>query len=333
MTPDLSTRYLGLDLKSPLVASACPLTGDLAMLKRVEEAGVGAVVLPSVFEEQIREEELNVDTLFRRESSMESVPARYFPDLEGYNTGLSAYLRLVEKARATLGIPVIASLNGSGNGAWVRFAKCIEEAGAHALELNLDTVAARPEQTGQEVEQMYTETVKSVVAATRLPVAVKVGPYFSAFARTARDLEHAGASGIVIFNRFPQPDIDVRKLVVTPTLKLSTSSECLLPLRWIGILSGTLKGSLAATTGLHTWEDVAKVILAGADVAMVASAFIKKGAHVFRTFDTQLRSWMEEHDWESLKPVRGLLSRTAAPDPSAFDRTSYLKAIASFQLV
>jgi dihydroorotate dehydrogenase (fumarate) len=297
---DLRTRYLGLDLRSPLVASSSPLTGTLDGLKRLEAAGAGAVVLPSLFEEDLADE-----------------------------AGAAAHLALVEQAKASLSIPVIASLNGTSRGGWVRHAARLEQAGADALELNVYYVSSSPGQSGSEVEWGYLDIVRAVRQAAGVPLAVKLSPYFSSIINMAGQLVGAGADGLVLFNRFYQPDLDVETLQVVPTLELSTSTELRLPLRWIAILHRRHGISLAASTGVHTAEDVLKVLLAGGDVAMMTSALLRHGPDHLRPVEVRMRDWMDRHGYETVDQLRGRLSQRAVPDPAAFERVNYLKVLAS----
>jgi len=329
MTPDLRTTYLGLELSSPLVASASPLSADLDMLRRLEEAGAAAVVLPSLFEEQIEHEELHVNHLL--EMGAGHVEAcGYFPELDHYNTGPRAYLDHLEAARSAVDIPVIASLNGSSPGGWARYARLLEDAGAHAIELNAHLVPAHPSVTGVEVEARCLELVATVREATRLPLAVKIGPFFSSLPDMASRLVRSGADGLVLFNRFLEPDIDLETLEVTPTLHLSTSEEVRLPLRWIAILHGRVSCSLAATTGVHEAADALKLLLAGADVTMMASALIRHGPDRLRAVREGIVAWLEEHEYDSVAQLRGSMSQRSVTDPGDYERANYMKALAGY---
>ncbi len=330
MSVDLRTTYLGLELRNPLVASASPLTGSLDALRRLQDAGAGAVVVQSLFEEQIEHEDLEVHHVL--ETGAESFPEAlsYFPELEDYNTGPTAYLRHLEEAKSAVSIPVMGSLNGSSEGGWVRYARLIEEAGADALELNVYLVAADPDWSPAEVEARYLDLVAAVRAEISIPLAVKVGPYFTAMAHMARRLAGAGADGLVLFNRFLHPDLDLESLQVVPSLHLSTSSELGLPLRWIALLRGAVDVSLAATTGVHTPDDVLKLLLVGADVTMMASALLQNGPeHVGRVLEG-VHGWLEEREYRSVEQMKGSMSQRAAPDPGAFERTQYMKALVSY---
>ncbi|MFH1266520.1 MAG: dihydroorotate dehydrogenase-like protein [Planctomycetota bacterium] len=330
MTRDLSTKYLGLELKNPLVIAASPLSDSIDSLKRLEEAGAAAVVLHSLFEEQIEheEEELAKAYEFGTESFAEALT--YFPEIEDYRTGPETYLKDIEKAKSTLSIPTIASLNGASPGGWVRYAKLLEDAGADALELNVYFIAADTEMSGQEVEQQYVDLVAALRESITIPLAVKVGPHFSSPAHMAKRLIDAGADGLVLFNRFLQPDIDLDELEIRPHLELSNPSELLVPLRWIAILRGRVSASLALTGGIHSPEGLTKALLAGADVGMVASAIYGKGYDQVGVMLDGLRQWMEEKDYESVEQLKGIMSQANCPDPTAFERGNYMKALTSF---
>jgi dihydroorotate dehydrogenase (fumarate) len=325
---DLRTRYLGLPLRAPLVASSSPLTGTLDGLKRLEAAGAGAVVLPSLFEEDLAEEAREVDALLATGATGAEARAGH-PEQVGYGAGAAAYLALVEQAKASLSIPLIASLNGTSRGGWVRHAARLEQAGADALELNVYYVSSSPGQSGSEVEWRYLDIVAAVRQAVGIPLAVKLSPYFSSVTNMAGQLVEAGVDGLVLFNRFYQPDLDVETLHVVPSLELSTSVELRLPLRWIAILYRRWRVSLAASTGVHTAEDAVKVLLAGADVAMMTSALLRHGPDHLSEVEAGLRAWLERHGHGSVEEVRGRLSQRSVPDPAAFERANYLKVLAS----
>src|SRR5215203_2577325 len=312
---DLRTGYLGMELRSPLVASSSPLTGSLDGLRRLEAAGAGAVVLPSLFEEELAEPSPGGDGPRAGEA--------------GYGAGPAAYLSLVAEAKAALEIPVVASLNGVSRGGWSGYAARLEEAGADALELNVYYVSSRPGQSGRDVEWHYLDVVRGVRRATRLPLAVKLSPYFSSLANMAGQLVEAGSNGLVLFNRFYQPDLDVETMEVLPALELSSSVELRLPLRWIAILHRRWGISLAASTGVHTAEDVIKVLLAGADVAMMTSALLANGPDHLRPVELGLRDWMDRHRHERIDQLRGQLSQRSVPDPATFERANYIKTLAS----
>ncbi|MEN8180952.1 MAG: dihydroorotate dehydrogenase-like protein [Myxococcota bacterium] len=326
----LGTRYLGLELRSPLVASSCPLTGDLRSLKELEDAGVGAVVLPSLFEEQLTYESMELDRLLETGADAFGEALSYFPEMDDYNTGPDHYLELISRAKQALDVPVIGSLNGILPGAWVEYAKLIEEAGADALELNLYVIPADPERTSLTMEQRYREVVASVRRVLTIPLAVKIGPFFTALAHTAGQLVEAGADGLVLFNRFYQPDVDLETLDVLPRLALSTSEELRLPLRWIAILHGQLEACLAATTGIHTASDALKVLLVGADVAMMASALLQYGPKHVARVEKGIRDWMVEREYESVEQLKGSVSRSRVADPSAYERANYMRTLRSY---
>ena len=330
MSVDLRTRYLGLDLRNPIVASASQLTGSIESLKRLEDAGVGAVVLPSLFEEQIEHEEMATHNLMLYGAELSPEARGFFPEMQHYDTGAGKYLKLIGDAKRALSVPVIASLNGYTPGGWTRIARQLEEAGADAIELNVYFLAADPADTGADVEQRYLDLVTSVRATTQVPVAVKVAPYFSAMASMAVRLAKAGASGLVLFNRFVQPDIILEELEVAPHLVLSTSEELRLALRWIAILYGRVEASLAATGGAHTPEDVVKVLLAGADCVMIASSLLRQGPQHVDTLVRGVQAWMNEREYVSVSQMKGSLSQRACPDPDAFERANYMKALKSY---
>ena len=331
MTVNLKTTYLGLELETPLVASASPLGRTIESLHRLEQAGASAIVLPSLFEEQIDHDTYQVHEAleFGAESYAEHAGG-FLPELEDYGTGPEAYIDLVAKAREELKVPVIASLNGVTTGGWIEYAKRMEQAGASALELNVYYIAADMEDSSADVEQRYLDLVAAVRETIDIPLAVKVGPYFSAMANMARRLTEAGADGLVLFNRFYQPDIHLEDLEVVPNVVLSTSMELRLPLRWIAILKGRIDASLAATTGVHTGEDVLKLLMAGADVTMMASALLRHGPELLLTIREAVAEWMEAHEYESVEQLKGSLSQASSPDPDAFERSNYMESLITY---
>ncbi len=332
MTVDLSTRYLGLELANPIVPSASPLGRDLETLRELEEAGAAAVVLPSLFEEQIEHDAVETQRLASFDSeSFGEATFGYFPELDEYRTGPEDYLHHVADAKTLLSIPVIPSLNGTSTGGWTRYAKLLEEAGADALELNVYLLATDVVATSTEVEQQYLDLVASVRESVNVPLAVKIGPYFSSLGHMAWRLVEAGADGLVLFNRFYQPDIDLDDFGVSPTVELSTAAELRLPLRWIAILRGKLEASLAATTGIHTAGDVLKALLVGADVTMMASALLEFGPRHVRNVLAELEAWLLENEYESVEQLKGSLSHEHSPDPAAFERTNYMRVLASWR--
>ena len=330
MSVDLSTRYLGLPLKHPIVASASPLTGSIDSLKRLQDAGVAAVVLPSLFEEQIEHEEMATHNLMMYGAELSPEAHGFFPEMQNYPTGPDRYLKLIQEAKHALSVPVIASLNGHTPGGWTNIARQFQEAGADAIELNVYFLAASVDDTSAEVEQRYVDLVASVTQQVGIPVAVKVAPYFSAMANMAARLHQAGAAGLVLFNRFLQPDITLDELEVAPHLVLSTSDELRLALRWIAILRGRVGASLAATGGAHTPEDVLKLLLAGADCVMLASSLLTRGPGHVEALVRGVQAWLSDREYSSVAQMKGSLSQQACPDPDAFERANYMRALQSY---
>jgi dihydroorotate dehydrogenase (fumarate) len=327
---DLTTTYLGLPLRSPLVASSGPLTARIDSLRALEQAGIAAVVLPSLFEEQVEYEDLEADRLsdFGTDSNPEA--SGYFPDMGEYESVADRYLRHLEEAKKALSIPVLASLNGVTPGGWLRYARLLEDAGADALELNLYEIAADIKISGLEVEDAEVELVALVRESISIPLAVKIGPYYSALGHQAAQIIEAGADGLVLFNRFYQPDIDPRTRKVASALALSSSAELRLPLRWTAILSGRVEASLAVTTGVHTGADVARCLLAGADVAMMTSALLLNGPEHVAAVERELVAWAAESGFQSVAQLKGSVSQRHVADPSAFERANYMAALIGF---
>ncbi len=331
MTPDLRTTYLGLELAHPIVPSASPLTGSVESLRRLEAAGAPAVVLPSLFEEQIVHESTQlVDLVEMTQGGFGEATEGYFPELDDYNTGPEAYLRLVEESSRALAIPVIGSLNGVSAGGWVRYARLIEDAGASALELNIYSIAASVTMTAELVEQQYLDLVAAVRDAIDLPLAVKVGPYFSAFGHMAAQLADAGADALVLFNRFYQPDLDPAEPAVVPDLELSTSADLRLPLRWIAMLHRRVDAEFAATSGVHTALDVVKLLMVGADVTMTTASLLRHGPEHLTTLVDGLVAWLAEHEYDSVAQLRGSMSQATAPYPALFERANYMKSLVTY---
>jgi dihydroorotate dehydrogenase (fumarate) len=328
---DLSTTYLGLKLKNPIVPSAGPLSHTLDSMRRLEDAGVAAIVMYSLFEEQIAHEaaELYHYLSYGTESFAEALT--YFPDVQQYNLGPDEYVELLYRAKKSLAIPVIGSLNGISVGGWMSYAKKIEEAGADALELNVYYIPTDPRISGTDVEDRYIEVLCTVKETVKIPVAMKLSPFFSSMANMARRLDNAGANGLVLFNRFYQPDIDIETLEVQPNIILSTPHALRLPMRWIAILHGNVKASLAATSGVHTAEDVLKLLMAGADVTMMCSALLKNGPDYIKNVLFDLDRWMIQHEYVSVRQMQGSMSQRSIADPSAFERANYMKALHSFK--
>ena len=327
---DLTTSYLGIRLRSPLVASAGPLCRDLDNIRRMEDSGLGAVVLHSLFEEQIDLESESLDLALSggEESYAESLS--YFPDLTSYNIGPEAYLEHIRKAKAAVRIPVIASLNGVSTGGWLRYAALMQEAGADALELNIYDLPTDPDLSGERIEAGYCDLVREVASRVRIPVAVKLAPFFSSIPHIARRLDNAGAQALVLFNRFYQPDFDLQTLEVVPDLTLSNSTELRLRLHWVAILYGKVKADLAITGGVHNAIDGLKAMLAGARVAMMTSVLLQRGIAYAQTMKDELVQWMEEHEYESVHQLQGSMSYQSVASPSAYERGNYMRVLSSY---
>ncbi len=328
---DISTTYLGMKLRSPLVASASPLSEKLDNIRWMEDAGAGAIVLFSLFEEQIQRERemMHHYMLYGTESYAEALT--FFPEPEQYHAGPDSYLDLIRRAKAAVNIPVIASLNGSSLGGWTRYAKRLEEAGADALELNIYYIPTDPNLSGESVELTYLDILRAIKKVVQIPVAVKLSPYFSNMANMAKRLSEAGANALVLFNRFYQPDIDIEMLEVRPNVILSTPQALRLPLTWIGILYGRVPVDFAATSGVHSAEDAIKLLMVGANVTMMTSALLKNGIDHLRVVNDGLVQWLESHEYESVTQMRGSLSQINAEDPSAFERAQYMRALITYQ--
>ena len=329
---DLSTTYLGLQLRTPLVASSGPLTARIDSLRALEAAGISAVVLPSLFEEQVEHEDIQAARLGDLGSDSNPEATSYFPDLADYESVADRYLRHVEEAKKALSIPVLASLNGETSGGWVRYARLLELAGADAIELNLYHLITDPHVGAGEVEADMLETVRSVTSTVKIPVAVKLSAFHTAPAQFAMALEEAGAAGVVVFNRFYQPDLNIEELEVQPQLKLSDPSELLMRLRWLAIISPHLKGSLSATGGAHSADDIAKAILAGAHTVQLVSVLLKHGPRVLSTLLNGLQHWMGEHGYTSVEEFRGAMNLSRCPDPAAFERANYQRILQSWRV-
>jgi dihydroorotate dehydrogenase (fumarate) len=327
---DLSTKYMGLKLKNPIVPSASPLSRDLATIKLMEEVGAAAVVLESLFEEQIIHEKNELDHFLTRGTDSFAEALSYFPDKDVYNFGPDEYLEHIRKVKKSVGIPVIASLNGVSTGGWTDYARKIQQAGANALELNTYYLATDPDKDGKLIEDNYIDVLKAVKAAVTIPVAMKLSPYFTSMAAMAKRFDQAGADALVLFNRFYQPDIDLETLKVVPNLVLSTSESMRLPLRWVAILHGKVKASIAATTGIHTADDVLKMIMVGADVTMVCAALFQKGVKHISKILVDMKKWMEEHEYDSLTQMKGSMSHKAVAEPAAYERANYMKVLKSY---
>jgi dihydroorotate dehydrogenase (fumarate) len=327
---DLSTTYLGLKLRTPLVPSASPLSEEVENIKRMEDAGASAVVIYSLFEEQLRRDRIELAHHLDAGTNSFAEALTYFPEPEELKLGPEEYLKHIARAKAAVDIPVIASLNGSSAGGWTEYARQIEQAGADALELNIYYIPTDMDLTGAQVEQTYIDILKSVKAQVKIPVAVKLSPFFSNFANMAKRLDDAGADGLVLFNRFYQPDINLETLEIQPNILLSTPMAMRVPLRWVAILHGQLKAGLAATSGIHRSTDVLKMLMAGADVTMLCSALLRHGVKHIGTIERDLNAWLELHEYESVTQLKGSLSQKNCEDPSTFERAQYMRAISSF---
>lgn len=327
---DLTTRYLGLELKNPLVPSASPMSRDIDTVKKLEDAGASAIVMWSLFEEQLTHEARELDHFLTSGTESFAEALSYFPEPDDYNLGPDDYLDHIQKLKQSVDIPIIASLNGVSTGGWIDFSKQMEQAGADALELNVYYVATDPKLTALDVEEIYVDTLKAVKDAVSIPVSIKLSPYFSSISNMAKKLANAGADGLVLFNRFYQPDIDIENLEVAPNLLLSTPQEMRLPLRWIAILYSRIESDLAATTGIYTAEDVIKMLMAGANVTMLCSALLRHGVGRITEIINDMKIWMEEHEYSDIKTMQGSMSQKACPQPAAFERANYMKILQSY---
>ncbi len=329
---DLTTTYLGLKLRTPLVMAASPLSENLDNLKRMEDAGASAVVMHSLFEEQLRQDRLELHRHLENGTESYAEALSYFPDAGEYRLGPEEYLRHIWRAKEMTKVPIIASLNCSSVGGWVEYARQIQLAGADALELNIYHIPTDPDVPGEMLEENYLNILRAVRAEVKIPIAVKLSPFFSNFANMAKRFDAAGANGLVLFNRFYQPDIDLEDLEVRPNLLLSTPMAMRLPLRWIAILHGRLHASLAATSGIHRAGDALKMLLAGADVTMLCSTVLRHGFPQIALIESDLARWLEDHDYESVSQIKGSLSQKNCPDPTAFERAQYMKALCTYSI-
>ena len=329
---DLSTNYMGLALRNPLVASASPLNTDLGNIRALEDSGAGAVVLPSIFAEQIEMEERRYEAVTNTGVLSSPEATSYFPQSDNDGIDSDRYLDLLASAKKAVSIPIIASLNAAASESWTGYAKQLQEAGADALELNIFLLPTDIRMTGRDIEQRYLDIVRAVKSEVTIPVAVKVGPYFSSPGNMAAELVTAGADALVLFNRFYQPDIDLIRLKISNDLELSRPAEMRLPLLWIAVLHGRIEASLAATTGVHTSDDVVKYLLAGADVVMTTSALLERGVGYMRILIDGLTQWLENRGMEELSRIRGLLSHARARNPEDYERANYIKILQGYQL-
>ena len=326
---DLTTRYLGLNLRSPLVPSASPLSDELDNIKRMEDAGASAVVLHSVFEEQVRSEQDDIQYHLMYGTDSFAEAQSFFPKPAEFVTGPEEYLGKIRKAKEAVRLPIIASLNGTAIGSWIDYSKQIQQAGADALELNVYSIPTEMDRTSIEIEQSCLDIVTAVKSVVSIPVAVKLSPFFSNMANMAKRLDQAGADGLVLFNRFYQPDISLEDLEVQTNIQLSTAHEMRLPLRWIAILYGRVKADLAATTGIHSGKDALKILMVGADVTMLCSVLLSKGLSVIREMEAEMSNWLTDHDYQSVRQLQGTMSQKYCADPAAFERAQYMRAIMS----
>ncbi|MCE5230018.1 dihydroorotate dehydrogenase-like protein [bacterium] len=328
---DLSTTYMGLKLKSPLMPGASPLTADLGSLRQMEDHGAGAVVLHSLFEEQLTHEQKELHHYMMQGTEGFAESLSYFPDIDSFKLGPEEYLEHIRKAKESLTIPVIASLNGVTRGGWIDFARQIEQAGADGLELNVYFIPTNPDLTGGEVEAIYLNILAAVKSFVQIPVAVKLSPFFSSLPNMAHKLDGMGANALVLFNRFYQPDFDLEEMEVKPRVRLSRPGGNLMSLRWIAILYGHIKASMAATTGIHTAEDVIKSVLAGADATQLCSVLLQLGVREVSTILDGMKKWMDAHDYESVAQMKGVMSQKSVAEPAAFERANYMKALQSYK--
>jgi dihydroorotate dehydrogenase (fumarate) len=329
---DLSTTYLGLKLRTPLVMAASPLSENLDNLKHLEDAGASAIVMHSLFEEQLRHDRLELHQRMEQGTESFAEALNYFPEPSEYRLGPEEYLRHLWRAKQMLKIPVIASLNCSSVGGWTEFAKQLQCAGADALELNIYHIPTDPDVPGEMIEENYLNIIRAVRAEVKIPLAVKLSPFFSNFANMAKRMDEAGANGLVMFNRFYQPDIDLEDLEVKPNILLSTPMAMRLPLRWVAILHGKVKASLAATSGIHRASDALKMLMAGADVTMLCSTVLRHGFPQIAAIESDLVRWLEEHDYESVEQIKGSLSQKNCAEPAAFERAQYMKALCTYSI-
>jgi len=328
---DLTTTYLGLKLRNPLVASASPLSEKVENVKKMEEAGVAAVVMYSLFEEQIIHESLELDHYLSYGEESSNEVTSYYPQVGKYTLKAEAYIEKLAQIKKSVSIPVIGSLNGISTGGWIRYARKIEEAGADAIELNLYYLPTNPDLTSNELEETYGTLVQDVSRSVNIPVAVKLSPFYTTIPNMARRLVRAGAKGLVLFNRFYQPDFDLENLEVVPNLILSSSPDLRLPLRWIAILYGRVQADLALTSGAHTAEDILKATMAGASVTMLASELLQKGINRITSILTDMEKWMVEHEYQSISQMKGSMSQQNVKEPAAFERANYMKVLNSFK--
>ncbi|MGA2353568.1 MAG: dihydroorotate dehydrogenase-like protein [Terriglobales bacterium] len=330
---DLSTQYLGMQLRTPLVASASPLSHEIAGIRALEDNGASAIVLFSLFEEQLHKEALELELHLNAGTESFAESLTYFPHSSEFHTGPEEYLNHIRRAKAAVDIPIIASLNGATLGGWTKYARQVEQAGADAIECNLYSIPTNTEILGSEIEASYADILREVKTSVHIPVAAKLSPFFSNLANMAKRLDHLGTNGLVLFNRFYQPDIDLEELEIKPNVLLSSPQDLRLPLTWIGILYGRIRASLAATSGVHSAEDAIKLLMVGADVTMLCSALLRHGVGHLRHVEQGMIDWMEHHEYESVHQMQGSMSQLRCPDPGAFERAQYMRAVKGLQHV
>ncbi len=327
---NLTTRYLGFKLRTPLVPSASPLSEKIDNIKRMEDAGAPAVVFHSLFEEQVRSDHHELQYYLDQGTESYAESLSYFPDQTEFKVGPEAYLEHIAQAKAAVDVPIIGSLNGTTFGGWMTYAQQIEQAGADALELNIYSIPSDPEVSGEDIETSYLTILASIKAQLKIPVAVKLSPFFTNFAQFARRADRNGANALVLFNRFYQPDIELETLEISPNVLLSTPMAMRLPMRWIAMLYGRIGANLAATSGIHRATDALKMLMAGADVTMLCSILLRRGIDHIRVIEREMREWLEEHEYESVEQLKGSMSQKNSPDPSAFERAQYMRALQTY---
>ena len=327
---NLTTRYVGLKLRTPLVPSASPLSQSLDNIKRMEDAGASAIVFHSLFEEQLRRERHELHHYLSQGTESQAEALTYFPEPAEFKVGPEAYVKHIAKAKAAVNIPLIGSLNGTTFGGWMTYARQIQEAGADALEVNIYSVPSDPDRSAEDIEQSYLTIVASLKAQLKIPVAVKISPFFTNLAQFARRLDQHGADALVLFNRFYQPDIDLETLEISPNVLLSTPMAMRLPMRWIALLHGRVGANLAATSGIHRATDALKMLMAGADVTMLCSVLLRRGIDHIKVIEQEMREWMEDHEYQSVEQLKGSISQKNCPDPSAFERAQYMRALSTY---
>ena len=328
---DLSTKYMGLTLQNPLVASASPLSKKIDNIKKLEDAGAAAVVMYSLFEEQIIHEQKELDYYLTRGTEHFAEALTYYPSMEEYHLEPDMYLEHILQAKEAVDIPIIGSLNGVSNTGWSGYASEVQKAGADAIELNIYYIPTDPSLSGSDVENLYVENLKMVKDTVGIPVAIKLGPYFSSMANMAKRLDKTGADALVLFNRFYQPDINIDTLKAEPSVVLSTSNDARLPLRWIAILYGKIKASLAATTGIQKASDAIKMVMAGADVTMLCATLLKNGIGKLTEIKIEMAEWMEKRGYDSVEQMKGSMSHQSVDNPAAFERANYMKALNEYR--